>query len=91
MTVKSSILLKDEQHALARALVDSPRYASLSAALQQGINLLRWSMDAEAVETAALRELLSRRRAGTFVAAEQMDARLTGMVAEKRHAQGLPF
>ena len=47
-------------------------------------------MDAEELETAALRELLSRRRKGTFVGAQGMDARLAGMVADKRRAHGLP-
>ena len=91
MTVKSSISLTDEQHAFARALVEAGRYSSLSAVLQQGVDLLRQRMDAEELETAALRELLSRRRrAGVFVDAEQMDARLAGMAADKRRAHGLP-
>ena len=90
MTVKSSISLTDEQYAFARALVEGGRYASLSAVLQQGVNLLRQRMDAEELEAAALRELLSRRRAGTFIEAEQMDARLAAMVDGKRRAQGLP-
>ena len=89
VTVKSSISLTDEQHAFARALVEAGRYSSLSAVFQQGVNLLRQRMDAEELETAALRELLSRRRAGAFVEAEQMDARLAGMVAGKRRAHGL--
>ena len=41
-------------------------------------------MGAEDLETAALRELLLRRRAGEFVGAEQMDVRLARMVAKKR-------
>ena len=89
MTVKSSISLTDEQHAFARALVEAGRYASLSAVLQQGVDLLRQRMDAEELETAALRELLSRRRKGGFVSAERMDARLARMIAEKRRAHGL--
>ena len=44
-------------------------------------------MGAEELETAALRELLSRRRAGEFVGAEQMDLRLARMVARNRHTQ----
>ena len=44
-------------------------------------------MGAEELETAALRELLSRRQAGEFVGAEQMDVRLAGMVARKRRTQ----
>ena len=90
VTVKSSISLTDEQHAFARALVDAGRYSSLSAVLQQGVDLLRQRMDAEELETAALRELLSRRRKGAFVGAEAIDMRLAGMVADKRRAHGLP-
>ena len=89
MTVKSSISLTDEQHAFARALVEAGRYSSLSAVLQQGVDLLRQRMDAEELETAALRELLSRRRGGAFVDTEQMDARLADMVDEKRRTHGL--
>ena len=90
VTVKSSISLTDEQHAFARALVEAGRYSSLSAVLQQGVNLLQQRVDAEELETAALRELLSRRRRGTFVGADAMDVRLAAMVADKRRAHGLP-
>ena len=89
MAVKSSISLTDEQHAFARALVETGHYASLSAVLQQGVNLPRQRMDTEELESAALRGLSSRRRAGTFVKAEQLDGLLARMVAEKRCAQGL--
>ena len=67
MAVKSSISLTIEQYAFAKALVEAGRYPSLSAVLQQGVDLLRVRMDAEELETAALRELLSRRRTGAFV------------------------
>ena len=90
MTVKSSISLTDEQHAFAKALVEAGRYSSVSAVLQQGVDLLRRRIDAEELETAALRELLSRRRQGGFVDAKGMDARLAGMVAGKRRGHGLP-
>ena len=90
MTVKSTISLTDEQHAFATALVEAGRYASLSAVLQQGVDLLRQRIDAEELETAALRELLSRRRAGAVVDAGKMDARLAGTLADKRRAHGLP-
>ena len=53
VTVKSSGSLTDEQHAFARALVEAGRYSSLSAVLQQGVDLLRQRLDAEALETAA--------------------------------------
>ena len=90
MAVKSSISLTDEQHAFARALVEAGRYASVSAVLQQGVELLRRRMDAEELETAALRELLSRRRQGEVVSAERMDTLLGTMIAGKRRAHGLP-
>ena len=84
MAVKSSISSTDEQHAFARAFVEAGRYASVSAVLQQGIDLLRQRMDAEELEHAALRELLSRRRGGEFVSGRRMDTRLARMIAGKR-------
>lgn len=90
MAVKSSISLTDEQHAFARTLVQTGRYASLSAVLQQGVDLLRQRMDAEELELAALREVLTRRRGGAFVSAERMDGRLAEMISEKRRAHGVP-
>ena len=90
VTVKSSVSLTDEQHAFARALVEAGRYSSLSAVLQQGVELLRQRMDAEELETAALRELLSRRHQGELIDAKGMDARLADLVAGKRRARGLP-
>ena len=89
MTVKSSISLTDEQHAFARGLVEAGRYSSLSAVLQQGVDLLRQRTDAEALEIEALREIVSRRQKGEFVSAGEMDARLERMFAEKRRAHGL--
>jgi len=84
MAVKSSISLTNEQHAFAKALVDAGRYASLSAVLQRGIDLLRQRTDSEEAEVAALRELLSRRRGGEFLSGQRMDERLVRMIAAKR-------
>ena len=89
MAVKTSISLTEEQHAFAKALVEAGRYPNLSAVLRQAVNLLRQRMDAEELETAALRELLSRRREGAFVSAKDMDVRLAEMVAGKRRVHGL--
>ncbi len=84
MTVKISISLTDEQHAFAHTLVETGRYASLSAVLKDGVDLLRQRTDAEALEIEALRELVSRRQKGEFVSADEMDVRLARMFAEKR-------
>ena len=89
LTVKSSISLTDEQHAFARALVDTGRYASVSAVIQQGIEQLRQRLEVEDLERRALYELLSRRRSGEFVGAEEMDERLSRMLADKRRTHGV--
>ena len=89
MTVKSSISLSDEQHTFARALVEAGRYASFSAVLQQGVDLLRQHMESEELESAALRALLSPRREGEFIGAEGMDRRLAGMIADNRSRGGI--
>ena len=89
MTVKSSISLTDDQHAFARALVDTGRYASVSAIIQQSIEQLRLRLEVEDLERRALYEVLSRRRSGEFIGAEEMDERLSRMLAEKRRTHGV--
>ena len=84
VTVKISISLTDEQHAFAQTLVETGRYASLSAVLKDGVDLLRQRTDAEALEIEALRELVSRRQKGEFVSPAEMDVRLERMFAHKR-------
>lgn len=67
MTIKSSISLRDDQHAFAKTLVEGGRFASVSAVVQQGLDLLR-QQDADAqADRAALRTLLAGRAAGPFV------------------------
>ena len=46
--------------------------------------------DAETLEIAALRTLLSHRGESAFIGAEEMDARLAAMIAGKRRAQHVP-
>lgn len=72
MTIKSSISLRDDQHAFAKALVDGGRFPSVSAVVQQGIDLLR-QQDADAqADRAALRALLAEREAGAFVSGDAL-------------------
>lgn len=84
MAVKSSISLTNDQHSFARTLVDAGRFPSVSAVLQQGVELLRRQMDCEALERAALSEVLKQRRAGKFVSGSRMDDRLARMLTRKR-------
>lgn len=86
MSVKSSISLTEQQDAFARSLVDSGRYSSMSSVLQQGLELLRQKTEAEAVETAALRELVQRRLEGPRISVPEMEGRVAAMVERKRRA-----
>lgn len=86
MSVKSSISLTDQQDAFARSLVESGRYSSMSSVLQQGLELLRQKTETEAVETAALRELVQRRLKGSTIPATQMGGRVAAMIERKRRA-----
>lgn len=52
------------QEAFARKLVEQGRYASLSAVLQHGLELLRARREADEADTEALRALIEKRRRG---------------------------
>ncbi|WP_170574733.1 ribbon-helix-helix domain-containing protein [Ruegeria atlantica] len=85
MSVKASISLTESQDAYARNLVAQGHYASLSAVLQHGLELMR----EQSQNTDALRELLDQRRNGTFVTLEEGKKRSEDMIARKRAARGL--
>ena len=86
MTVKTSISLTDEQEAFARSLVDAGRYSSLSAVLQQGLDMLRRDTEAHDAEIAAMRALIDQREAGKFMSIEENDALVRVMLDEARSA-----
>ena len=82
MTIKSSISLRDDQHAFAKTLVEGGRFPSMSAVVQQGLDLLR-QRDADATaDRAALLALLAERASGPFVSADTLRAQR----AERRAA-----
>ena len=85
MSVKASISLTEAQEAYARDLVAQGRYSSLSAVLQQGLELLR----EQSQTTDALRDLLDSRRAGSFVSLEEGRQATREMIARKRADRGL--
>lgn len=89
MTVKSSISLTDEQDAFARSLVEKGRYPSVSAVVQQGLDLLRTKTESEELEIEALRRLLRKRDRGPFISDEEMKHRIDKMAERKRRALGL--
>ena len=90
MTVKCSVSLTDEQHTFAKSLVEAGSYPSVGAVLRQGVDLLRQKKSTEKLGTAALCALLSRRREGEFVSAEEMANRIARIVADKRRAHDVP-
>ena len=81
-----SYTLGGDFETFVREVVDSGRYSSMSSVLQQGLELLRQKTEAEAVETAALRELVQRRLEGPRISAAEMEGRVTAMVERKRRA-----
>lgn len=84
MSVKSSISLSDQQAAFARQLVEQGRYSSVSAVIQNGLDLLRHKTEVEEVETAALKAVLLARSQGDFVSEQDMDRRIAAMIDRKR-------
>ncbi|MEO3416174.1 type II toxin-antitoxin system ParD family antitoxin [Roseovarius sp. CAU 1744] len=84
MSVKASISLTETQDAFARELVGQGRYPSLSAVLQQGLELLREQTEAKDLETEALRALIMERRDGPFVDMSESRARTRAMLAGKK-------
>ena len=67
------ISLTDEQDAYARALIASGRFASVSAVLQRGLELVNQDAKARAVKMEALQQLIEKRRDGNFVPLEDSD------------------
>lgn len=90
MTVKSFISRTDEQYAYAKELVDAGRFPSVSAVLQQGLELLRRQSESEDQERTALAALLRSRRAGPFVSESQMDDRIARLIKRKRRTHAVP-
>ena len=89
MSVKASISLTETQDAFARDLVGQGRYPSLSAVLQQGLELLREQTEAKDLETEALRTLIQERRDGQFVDMDEGRTRTHDMLARKKAQHGL--
>lgn len=86
MAVKSSISLSEQQSAFAHRLVEEGRFPSVSAVLQNGLDLLQQRTEAEDAETAALKAVLANRARGEFVSAPEMDARIATMIDKKRQS-----
>jgi antitoxin ParD1/3/4 len=89
MSVKASVSISEQQEAFARDLVAQGRYASLSAVVQRGIELLREEAETREAELSALRALLDVRATGEFVTVEAGRKATEAMIDAKRRALGL--
>lgn len=89
MSVKASVSISEQQDRFARALVEQGRYSSVSAVVQQGIELLQKQTEADQLELAALRSQLQVRQEGLFESASKFSDRIDDMIARKRREHGL--
>ena len=76
VVVKSSVSLREDQHAFAKALVVAGRFPSVSAVLQQGLDLLKQQEADGQADRAALQVLLQQRANGAFISVDQLQPRL---------------
>ncbi len=89
MTVKTSVSLPDQQEAFARRMVEEGRYSSVSAVIQQGLELLRHETEKKDAELAALKALLDERSKGPFLSTEESRQKIEDMLAAKKKQYGL--
>ncbi|OLP55673.1 hypothetical protein BJF92_08375 [Rhizobium rhizosphaerae] len=89
MTVKASVSISDQQDAFARRLVEEGRYASVSAVVQRGLELLRKETERKEAEIKALRALIEERSKGPFLTMEESRQRIDEMLVRKKAALGL--
>jgi antitoxin ParD1/3/4 len=88
MTVKTSVSISDQQDAFARRLVEEGRYSSVSAVVQQGLELLREETEMKEAELAALRSVIEERSKGPFLSAEESSRRIDALIARKKAEYG---
>ncbi len=89
MTVKPTISLTDQSYAFAKSLVDSGRFASISAVIQHGMRLMERKEAEHQARLDAIRSDLDRRAAGPSISTDEMDERLAAWRAERDAAEPL--
>ena len=84
MSVKASVSSSRQQDLFARKLVEEGRFASLSAVIQRGLELLREETEIKDAELAALKALIYDRMNGEFLTTEESNKQIEAMVARKK-------
>ena len=87
MSVKASVSISDQQDSFARKLVEDGRFASLSAVVQRGLELVREETELKDAELAVLQNLLADRRAGVFLTVKESQSRIGSSGAVVRRAK----
>lgn len=88
MTVKPTISLTDQAHEFARSLVSRGRFASLSAVLQYGLQLVEREEQAHEARLEAIRRDLARRSTDPSISTEEMEERIARWRAERDRQPG---
>ena len=86
MTVKPTISLTDQAHDFARSLVDNGKFASLSAVVQHGLQLIQREEAEHEARLAAIRADLDRRAETTSLSTEAMDGELAAWRSKRGDA-----
>ena len=89
MSVKASVSISRQRDLFARKLVEEGRFASLSAVIQRGLELLREETEIKDAELAALKALIYDRMNGEFLTTEESNKQIEAMVARKKAELGL--
>lgn len=89
MSIKASVSISRQQDLFARKLVEEGRFASLSAVIQRGLELLREETEIKDAELAALKALIYDRMNGEFLTTEESNKQIEAMVARKKAKLGL--
>lgn len=89
MSVKSSVSMSEQQDAFVRGLVSDGRYSSVSAVVQQGLELLREQTETHEAEISALRAFFKERAEGPFEDEQSAREETRAMIERKRGELGL--
>lgn len=86
MTAKPTISLTDQAHEFARSLVDKGKFASLSAVVQHGLQLIQREETEHQARLDAIRTDLDRRAETPSMSTEEMDGKLAAWRSKRAEA-----
>ncbi len=89
MSVKASISISEQQDAFARDLVAQGRFPSVSAVVQQGLEMMRTASAKDEAELAVLQAFFEDRSQGQFQTLKEAKASAASMIARKRAQSNL--